>query len=194
MKKRFVFIDRDGTINVNLPFPNVNRPDKLRLLPRTAQGIRALNSLGLMVVVVTNQAGINNPENDLSGDIFDKVTRRLGSMIKEAAGAHIDDTLVCPHQRSEECACRKPGTGLFEMAARKYHIDDLGDCFIIGDRDDDISAGNALGMTTVLVRTGHGERTERELSGTDGEPDHVADGLYEAAMIIKRTLTDETSG
>ncbi len=183
-KKITVFVDRDGTINVNLPFPNVNKPEKLELIPRAAEGIKKLNDIGCRVIIVTNQAGINNPENDLTYKKYVEVTKRLRKLLR-GAGASYDDEFCCPHTRNEKCACRKPLTGLFERAREKYTDIDFKRSFIIGDRSDDIVAGRRLQMTTILVRTGHGAATEKESGENCYEADYVVDDLYDAALKIK---------
>lgn len=183
--KSTIFIDRDGTINQNLPFPNVNRPEKLVLLPRAAEGIKILNDMGCRIIVVTNQAGINNPENDLTIAMHQLVTQRLDQLLWEVAGAKVDDTFCCPHQQSENCGCRKPQTGLFKLAQKRYHDIDFQRSFMIGDRTDDIIAGRSLNMTTILVRTGHGITTE-QLQNTTLRADYAVDDFYEAALLIKK--------
>lgn len=184
--KTTVFLDRDGTVNVNLPFPNVNTPEKLVLLPRAAEGLRVLNDMGLRVIIVTNQAGINNPENDLTLERYNEITERLRLMLREASGSGFDDEFYCPHTRQENCRCRKPETGLFVNARERYPDIDFSRSFVIGDRTDDVIAGNSLGMKTILVLTGHGKASEEELKETGPRPDFVASDLLEAAKYVGR--------
>ena len=185
--KSAVFLDRDGTINKNLPFPNVNTIEKLVLLDEADIAIKAINDLGLRVIVVTNQAGINNPENPLNWETFFGISNALDRMI-EKAGASIYATYCCPHQREEKCLCRKPATGLFEKALVENEDINLRKSFIVGDRPDDILAGKALGMTTILVLTGHGEETRIKLKDTGDYPDHIARNLLEASSIIRECV------
>jgi len=181
-----VFLDRDGTINVNLPFPNVNTPEKLELIPGAAEGVRMLNDHGFRVVVLTNQAGIENPENDLDMEMFNIISETLNRMLMAEAGARVDDTFVCPHRKDEGCECRKPGTGLFEQALKASPDINLETSYMVGDRSDDMIAGRKAGLKTVLVLTGHGETTLEELKETEYEPDHVAGNMLEAAEFICR--------
>jgi histidinol-phosphate phosphatase family protein len=182
------FLDRDGTINVNLAFPNVNTPEKLVLLDRAAEGIRILNELGVRVLVVTNQAGINNPENDLSLETFQEITAHLGKKLEERAGAWVDNTFLCPHTKEDRCRCRKPATGLYESAMEKYGDIHPAKSFVVGDREDDILAGMSLGIETILVLTGHGRSTLEVLDGMGMKSDHVVDDLYEAALYVKTVV------
>jgi D-glycero-D-manno-heptose 1,7-bisphosphate phosphatase len=171
-----------------MAFPNVNRPDKVRLLPQAAEGIRLLNDINARVIIVTNQAGINNPDNDFTFEDYEMVTARLKQLLKETTGAWIDDIFCCPHFHTETCGCRKPKTGLFDMAKEKYADIDFNKSFVIGDRPDDVIAGKRLEMKTILVRTGHGKKTEEELENTADKPDLVVDDLYQAALEITKCL------
>ena len=183
-----VFVDRDGTVNVGLPFPNVDCPEKVELLPGAARGIKLLNEINARVIIVTNQAGINNPDNDFTSEDYDRVTSRFTQLLCEAAEARVDDIFCCPHFHTENCTCRKPKTGLFEMAKKKYNDIHFKESFIIGDRPDDIIAGNKLGMKTILVRTGHGEKTEEELKNIETNPYYTADNLYLAALKVVESV------
>jgi len=55
-RRRFVLLDRDGTINEEVG--HLADPDELRLIPGSADAIRRLRDLGLGIVVVTNQANV----------------------------------------------------------------------------------------------------------------------------------------
>ncbi|MBN1671913.1 MAG: HAD-IIIA family hydrolase [Kiritimatiellae bacterium] len=177
-------MDRDGTIIENLPFPNVNEPAKVRLLPGAAEGVRQLNDMGCRVIVVTNQAGISNPENDLTYERYQAVSERMRALIEERAGGRIDDEFCCPHARDANCPCRKPRTGLFLQSMQRYPDIRPDRSFVVGDRADDILAGKALGARTVLVRTGHGPATAEELAGTPNAPDWVVEDLLQGARVI----------
>jgi histidinol-phosphate phosphatase family protein len=65
-------------------------------------------------------------------------------------GAYIDAIYYCPHHPDDKCECRKPGTALFQKAAHDLDID-LAQSFVIGDRDIDIKAGEAIGSKTLLA-------------------------------------------
>lgn len=182
-----VFIDSDGTINENQPFPNINRPEKVILLPHAAEGIKMLNDMKCRVIVVSNQAGINNPENDLDFAMYKKVTKRLAQLLREAAGARIDDTFVCPHMPKENCGCRKPLPGLFKIAKEKYPDIEYEKSFMIGDRDIDLIPAHAIGMKFILVRTGHGRETEQILD-QHLTAEHIVDDMLGAAKIIREII------
>lgn len=166
-----VFLDRDGTINREIEY--LHEPEKFELLPGAGEGLRKLQDLGFLLVIVTNQAGIGL--GYFRKEDFYKVNRK---MFRELApfGVKIDRIYFCPHNVSENCSCRKPETGLVQQAQQDLNID-LKSSYVIGDTDNDIELGQRLGMRAILVKTGHG------VSG-DFRPDLVADNLLDAAYQI----------
>jgi D-glycero-D-manno-heptose 1,7-bisphosphate phosphatase len=174
-----VVLDRDGTINVERHY--LSDPAGVELLPGAAAGIRHLRALGLPVVVVTNQSGVGR--GMFTGEAVEAVHRRLRELLV-AAGAEPDGIYVCPHHPGDGCACRKPGTGLLEQAARDHGVS-LDRAFVVGDKECDIDAGRRAGATTLLVRTGYGEQTLQQAAV---RPDHVVSDLEEAAAVIRGLL------
>ena len=155
-----VFLDRDGTVNVEVHY--LSQPDQLVLLPTVAETIFLLNSRGLAVVIITNQAGVGRgyfPEHRL-----DEIHRRLRSMLAEFH-AHVDGIYFCPHHPTAglgdyriACDCRKPMPGMLLRAATDLNLD-LRRSLMIGDRASDLQAGASAGCRTALVRTGYGPET-----------------------------------
>ncbi len=160
---RTAFLDRDGTINEPAAEGDyIRRPEELRLLPGAAEAVRTLNELPAKVVVVTNQRGIAlglMGEEDVAA-----VHARLGELLA-AAGARLDAVYHCPHGK-DECDCRKPGTGMFERAARELEGVEIEGGAMVGDSALDIEAGRRLGITTVrLGATAEGEpRADHEVA------------------------------
>lgn len=169
---RTAFLDRDGTINESPPEGEyVTSPEAIRLLPGAGTAVRELNEHGIRVVVVTNQRGIalgKMSEADLER-VNDRLVEELGR-----CDAHLDAILHCPHHEGT-CECRKPGTGMFERAAREVEGVELAGAAMVGDTARDVEAGNRLGLTTV------------RLGGTTaGEPaaDHEAADLLDAVRWL----------
>jgi D-glycero-D-manno-heptose 1,7-bisphosphate phosphatase len=177
-----VFIDRDGTLTEEVGY--VNHPQRLRLLPRSAEAIRLLNDAGVPAVVVTNQAGI--ARGYFTQEILDAVNGALVEQLKQA-GAHLDGIYVCPHHPTEgappfrvACECRKPKPGLLLRAAGDLGLD-LAASTMIGDKPSDLVPGREVGAATVLVLTGYGRgEWEYRQSRFEVKPDHVADDLLDA--------------
>jgi D-glycero-D-manno-heptose 1,7-bisphosphate phosphatase len=177
--KAMVLLDRDGTINVEKHY--LAEPDQVELLPGVGEGIRLLRRLGLRVVVVTNQSGVGRGYFSLQR--LEAVHQRLRELLEQDQ-AVIDAIYVCPHPPEADCACRKPAPGLAQRAAAEFGAS-LADSFMVGDKPCDIDLGKRLGATTILVRTGYGQRF---LNDGAIEPDHVAADLREAACLIEQLL------
>ncbi len=174
--RRFVLIDRDGTINVEKHY--LSDPDHLELIPGTADAIRRLRQAGFGVCVVTNQSGIARGYFDL--DRLARIHARLAELLA-ADGAQVDGVYICPHGPEDDCACRKPLPGMIEQAAAEHGFDPAR-AFVVGDKEADVGMGRAVGAVTFLVRTGYGRKTEAK--GTAAH--HVVDDLAAAAEMICR--------
>lgn len=150
MKRRCVFLDRDGVINEKpVKGEYIRTPAEFRLLPNIADWIRIFNALGLLVVVVTNQRGLAlgvMNEDDLIS-VHAKMTRELA-----AHGAHLDDVFYCPHAL-DNCDCRKPKPGLVYAARDKWDID-LSQSLLLGDSDNDRDLAINCGMSFLRVEEG----------------------------------------
>jgi histidinol-phosphate phosphatase family protein len=145
-----VFLDRDGTINVDTHY--LRRAEDVRLIPGAADAIARLNSAGIPVIVVSNQSGIGR--GLLTCAEYEAVQARIEELLA-CSGARIDATYICPHAPSPGsgaplCECRKPGTLLFRTAAMEHAID-LQRSTFIGDRWRDISPALELGAGGILV-------------------------------------------
>jgi D-glycero-D-manno-heptose 1,7-bisphosphate phosphatase len=177
--QRFVLLDRDGTLNVDRNY--LADPAQLELIPRSGEALARLRQLGLGLVVVTNQSGVARgmirPEQLIA------VHQRLAELLAEH-GVRLDGLYCCPHAIADDCACRKPRTGLVEQAARELGFDPS-QGFVVGDKAIDIELGERVGATTLLVRTGYGAETEQAGSA---KPGYIVDDLAAAAEMIERLL------
>ena len=193
--KRAVFLDRDSTINEPIYIEAENiidsplKPDEFKLLPKSADAIKLLNTLGFFVAVVTNQPAIakNKTTVELVEQIHNKMKQDL-----ELNGAKLDAIYYCPHsakgvipELTIECECRKPGTAMLTKAAQENDLD-LKNSYVIGDSWRDIKMGNAAGCTTIMVQHPF-ESTHADLIVQEEcTPDHTAKDLYGAALLIKK--------
>jgi D,D-heptose 1,7-bisphosphate phosphatase len=183
-----VFLDRDGTLNVD---KNVlSSPTHLELIPGAAEAIRSLNRAGLLAIVITNQAKI--ARGDCSELDLGKIHDKLEALLKNE-GAYLDAIYYCPHhpdggvpgERPElkiECDCRKPGTAMIERAASELPIR-MADSWLIGDTTVDLQTAQNAGIRSILVRTGYG--------GQDGRwparPDFEFGDVREAVEFVIET-------
>ena len=141
-----VFLDRDGTINVDTSY--ISRADDVALIGGAADAIARINSLLIPVIVVSNQSGIGRgffTEEDSA-----RVTDRLSELLAEK-GAHIDATYICPHAPDAACECRKPGVLLYHRAATDNPEIELSNSLFVGDRMRDVQPAISLGGNGVLV-------------------------------------------
>ena len=177
-----VFLDRDGTINVEVNY--LHRPADLDLILGVPQAIARLNAAGLPVFVVTNQAGIARGYYTVADMrvLHEHLNALLGGY-----GAHIDAFYYCPHhpEFTGPCVCRKPAPGMLLAAAADHDLD-LSRSWLIGDAAGDMGAGYAAGCRTILVRTGYGAELERMWDGRTDEmwPEVVVDALPDAVDYI----------
>jgi len=144
---RAVFLDRDGTINRDVPY--CSRPEDFELLPKVAEGIRILNQHGFKVVVITNQSGITR--GYFTVEALSEVHQKMKDELT-VHGAKIDAVYYCPHHPDDKCSCRKPSPELILKAASDLAID-LAWSYVIGDRDIDIDAGKQAGCRTILLNS-----------------------------------------
>jgi D-glycero-D-manno-heptose 1,7-bisphosphate phosphatase len=171
-----VFLDRDGTINVDKDY--VHRADQWEWVPGARDAIRSLNEDGFLIVVVSNQSGIAR------GLYTEADVRKLQAFVSDAmklAGGRIDAFYYCPHHPDfgSPCDCRKPAPGMLLRAAEELGID-LARSFMVGDKAIDAQAAEAAGARGVLVRTGYGAEQARKVA--PGVP-VVADVSAAAAWI-----------
>lgn len=151
-----VFLDRDGTINIEKNY--LYRVEDFEFVSGAPEAIKMLNDAGYLVIVVTNQAGIARgyyTEQDMH-----KLHRHIDQELKKY-DAHIDAYYYCPHhpihgigKYKMECGCRKPNSGMLEVAIKEFDID-VSKSYMIGDKITDILAGRKNQIKGILVRTGH---------------------------------------
>ena len=147
--QRAAFLDRDGTLMHDFHF--TDSPADVVLIPGAAHAIARLNAAGIPVIMVMNQSGIARGFFTMAD--YERVNAHLEELLM-ADGGRFDAAYVCPHHPdfSGPCACRKPGTLLFEQAAAAHGLD-LAASLYAGDRFRDIEPGLALGGTGILVPT-----------------------------------------
>jgi D-glycero-D-manno-heptose 1,7-bisphosphate phosphatase len=176
--RRFVLLDRDGTLNVEKHY--LADPALLELYPGAGAALRRLQDAGFGLAVVTNQAGI--ARGKITPAQLNSVHAKLVDLLA-AERVKLDGIYWCPHGPDAGCDCRKPQPGMIRQAARELDFDP-GRAFVVGDKGLDIDLGKAVGAATVLVRTGYGAETERDKLA---DPDFVADDLpAAAAWIVER--------
>ncbi|MEI6340718.1 MAG: HAD-IIIA family hydrolase [Verrucomicrobiota bacterium] len=183
-----VFLDRDGTLNVEKGF--LRRAEDLELFPGVAPALRALRQAGYRLVVLTNQPVLARGEAT-EADLA-RIHARMEWLLGQE-GAFVDAIYHCPHhpdrgfpgERPElkgPCHCRKPAPGMLERACAELGLDPARS-WMIGDSTGDILLANRTGVRAVLVRTGQAGRDGKYPAA---QPGLVAENLPEAvAEILK---------
>jgi D-glycero-D-manno-heptose 1,7-bisphosphate phosphatase len=165
-------LDRDGTLIVDAHY--LADPDRVALLPGAAEAIRLLASNGVPAIVCSNQSGI--ARGLVSLEQHRAVRLRVAELL-EAEEAPLLDSFVCPHheQFTGPCACRKPGTLMFERAAAVHSLD-LGRSMFAGDKYRDVAPAARFGARAYLVRS------------PDTPDDHVSRAQAEGAEVVESLL------
>jgi len=156
-RRKAVFLDRDGVLNVDLGY--TYKASDLRLVPGMVDGLKTLKEAGYALVVITNQSGVARGLYSL-----DQVHEFNDEMIKQIRNAisdfHFDSIMICPHhpkgsvpEFSINCDCRKPGIRLVTTAADNLGLD-LGKSWLVGDKDIDVECAKNAGMRGIQVTHG----------------------------------------
>lgn len=146
--KTAIFLERDGVLNRLAATPGLRRPparfEEFSLMPGVKEHLLRLKESGHLIIVTTNQPGLSQgtlPRREL--DLMHAVLRRQ---------LPVDDIFVCPHEASDRCYCRKPGTGMFTEAAFKHQLT-LEHCIVISDQWEDADAAESVGARSILIES-----------------------------------------
>ena len=144
--KKAVFVDRDGTLNYDNGY--THKISDLKIYEDMIPILKGYYDNGYMIIVITNQSGINR--GYYSVEEMKEFNNKLAEVFIKY-GIKIEDFFYCPHTPEEACNCRKPETGLIEMAAKKYNID-IKSSIIIGDSEStDGKLASRLGIKFIKV-------------------------------------------
>lgn len=196
MKKRAVFLDRDGTLNEDIGYPSSS--SQILIYPFSFEAVKRINRAGFLAIVITNQSGIGRgllTEGDL-----ESIHKNMKASFA-ANGASLDAFYFCPHyldssdpKYRDDCSCRKPFPGMALQAASALDID-LQKSYMIGDKVEDILFGVNIQSQSVLVLTGYGRDSLLALQEQGINPAYVAPDLLEAVNWIldreKISLSDK---
>ena len=147
---KIAFIDRDGAM-IYEPRDTfqIDSLEKLSILPNVIEGLKRIQNDGYKLVMVTNQDGLGTPS--FSTTNFETVQKALLVSLKEQ-GVTFYRVFVCPHTQEDNCACRKPKTGLLDEFLKAEPID-TGKSFVVGDRESDMELAKNLGIRSYRMKT-----------------------------------------
>ena len=194
MKKRALFIDRDGTLIVEPPVTfQVDTLDQLEFLPGVIRNLYFIRKhLDFELVIVSNQDGLGTPANPQ--DNFDRINNKMLETLANE-GITFGDILIDPSMPEDNSPNRKPGTGML----KKYMTGDydLVGSYVIGDRKTDMDLAKNLGCKGILIASGtntnEGVLPEDSWFYTFESWDKIKEFLFAGERIatVKRT-TKET--
>ncbi|MEX1188751.1 MAG: HAD-IIIA family hydrolase [Bacteroidia bacterium] len=136
MKRKAVFLDRDGIVNREIG-DYIQRFEEFELLPELIPFLYEVKKRGYLCIIITNQAGI--AKGLYNHELVDACHEFMNV---ELAGHQLsfDAIYYCPHHPDfNSCLCRKPQSLLVEKAIGKFDLDpNL--CLMIGDKERDVQA------------------------------------------------------
>ncbi len=175
MSRKVVFLDRDGTLNVDHGF--VHRIDEWEFTDRAPEAVKRLRDAGYAIALVTNQSGIARGYYTLED------VRRLHEWMRQRLDtlqATIDAIAICPHLPDDDCQCRKPHTAMAEQIEQTLgQAIDYPLSWVVGDKLADLQFGIALGTHTALIESDYWRPSDLVT-----HPDIIAETLYQAAGEI----------
>jgi D-glycero-D-manno-heptose 1,7-bisphosphate phosphatase len=186
MKPRAVFLDRDDTLMVNVPY--LGDPALVEIFPEAAKALYTLRQAGFLLFVVSNQSGVGR------GLITrDQVSAVNAEMKRQLDGDYIHAFFHSYATPDDPYATdRKPSPELLLQAA-KVHDLDLAGSFFIGDRLSDIECGLNAGCRTVLLthaKSSRKENSDEEDAVARVKAHYIAADLSEAARWIEEVSSN----
>lgn len=155
MKNKAVFLDRDGTINIDKVY--LYKPEEFEFIDGAVEGLKILYDLGYILIVVTNQSGI--ARGYYTEEECEKLNNFMNDELKKY-GVEIKKSYYCPHhpekgigKYKKDCFCRKPNPGMILEGIEEFNID-VENSYIVGDKLSDAEAGMKAGVKGVVVQTG----------------------------------------
>lgn len=182
-----VFLDRDGTINVEKHY--LHKIEDFDFLPGVIEGLKLLQDAGYFLIVITNQSGIGR--GYYTEDDFLKLNDWMTEILKEN-GIKISKVYYCPHlpdakieKYRVECECRKPKLGMYEAAIKEFDID-LNHSWAIGDKIRDLAICEKTGCRGFLVEHNEKEEVISSIKINKYNYFKYADNLLTAVNVLLR--------
>lgn len=181
MARKAIFLDRDGVINYPIikngkPFPP-RKLSELKVYAEVPSFLKLMKSKGFYLIVITNQPDVAR------GDILKFRVEEINKYLFKTLV--LDDIKVCYHDDSDNCDCRKPLPGSLIAASKLYNLE-LENCYMIGDRWKDISAGLKAGCKTIFIDRNYNEKKPKsyhvKIRSLDEARDYILKDMLETSF------------
>lgn len=157
-----VILDRDGTIIVDKDY--LTDASQIEFIPGAISALKRLKEAGFLLIICTNQSAI--ARGMLTEEEYKKIEEKFLDTLQQE-GVSIDGCYYCPHLKEGKvekyaiyCECRKPKMGMFLKARDDLDFNPFSS-YAVGDSLRDLIPGYQMGMKTVLVKTGKGEKASK---------------------------------
>lgn len=169
-KNKAIFLDRDGTINVEKNY--LYKIEDFEFEDGVIEGLKILQDLEYKLVIISNQSGIGRGyyTKEDADKLFEYMYQQL-----EKNNIHIDKVYYCPHY-NEECNCRKPKLGLFYKACDELNID-FSRSYAIGDKIRDVAICEKEPVKGIIITN---EQIDKNVNAK------ICKNFMEAVEIIKK--------
>jgi D-glycero-D-manno-heptose 1,7-bisphosphate phosphatase len=170
--QKLIILDRDGVINKDSA-DYIKSVDEWLPINGSINAIVKLKQAGFKVAIATNQSGVGR--GYYSKSILSAMHKKLADLLA-VFNVAVDYVAYCPHLPDANCACRKPKPGLLSEISEALSVDLCG-AIMVGDSLRDLQAGITLGCQPVLVLTGKGQATLKQLKNNDIKSDIAASDI-----------------
>jgi D-glycero-D-manno-heptose 1,7-bisphosphate phosphatase len=185
-----IFLDRDGVINRRMHGDYVLDWSQFVFMPGIRSALKQLSSLGLPMIIISNQAAVGKGLLDPAG--LEKITAQLHQTLLTDEVV-LSAAYYCPHRSDENCICRKPKPAMLYKAADDFNID-LARSIFIGDSDTDVQAARSAGCQPVLFGPGLRSCSESQDWLVELPAAHAANELFNVALDSLQAAKATTSG
>ena len=147
---KVIFLDRDGVINKEIGY--LYKIEDFEFIDGVFEACQYFQEIGYKLIVITNQSGI--ARGYYQEEDFHNLNQWMLTRFDDQ-NVDILNVFFCPHGPESNCKCRKPQPGMLLEARDKFDID-MKNSWMIGDKESDVCAANAAGISnTILVKSGH---------------------------------------
>lgn len=174
--RKAVFLDRDGTINVDKDY--LYKIEEFEYLPGVKDALKRFQAAGYELIIITNQSGIGR--GYYTEEDFKKLCDFMTEDLKKD-GIEISDIYYCPHlpeaaaiEYRADCDCRKPKKGMFLRAVSEHDLD-ITQCIAVGDKIRDLS---------ICEDCREGYLLYQDENRTEGNIHYIKGGLSEMAELV----------